>query len=132
MARAQDNRPLSPHVAIYRWQFTNGLSILHRITGFGLSFGLLVFAGWLASAAYSAECYEQIQEYAGTILGKLFLLGWTAAFFYHFGNGIRHLNWDRGKGFALPDAKASGMLVVIFAASATVFTWALILRKVGL
>lgn len=132
MARAQDNRPLSPHVGIYRWQFTNGLSILHRITGFGLSLGLFVFAAWLWSAAYSPACYEGIQELASTLIGKIFLFCWTLAFFYHFGNGIRHLNWDRGKGFALPDAKASGMLVVVFALSASVFSWVFILQKVGL
>lgn len=132
MARAQDNRPLSPHVAIYRWQISNGLSILHRITGFGLALGLFLFAAWIWSAAYSAACYEAIQDFASTYIGKAALFGWTLAFFYHFGNGIRHLNWDMGRGFALPDARASGIVVVIFALSATIFTWALILREVGL
>lgn len=132
MTRPQDQRPLSPHVGIYRWQISNTLSILHRITGVGLSFGLVLFALWLISAAYYAECYAQIQQLAGSIVGKLFLLGWTWAFYYHLGNGMRHLNWDMGRGFTIPEMTRSGWVIVVFSITMTVFTWAIIIRKVGL
>lgn len=131
MARTQDNRPLSPHVGIYRWQISNTLSILHRVTGFGLSFGLIVFAAWIWSAAYHQECFDEITRLASTIIGKLFLLGWTAAFYYHFANGLRHLNWDMGRGFRIDEMTASGWVVVAFTFSLTALTWLIIIQKVG-
>lgn len=131
MARTQDQRPLSPHVGIYRWQISNTLSILHRLTGVALSIGLLVFAAWLYSAAYSPECYAMIQDYAATLLGKLALFGWTVAFYYHLGNGMRHLNWDMGRGFKLDEMARSGWVVVVFTLSMSVFTWAMILHNLG-
>lgn len=131
MARIQDQRPLSPHLLIYRPQISSMLSILHRITGVALSFGLILFAAWVWAAAYSPECYADIQAFASSILGKLFLFGWTVAFYYHLGNGIRHLNWDMGRGFSIPEMTRSGWLVVVFTLAMTVFTWAIVLRKVG-
>lgn len=132
MTRPQDQRPLSPHVGIYRWQISNTLSILHRITGVGLSFGLILFALWLISAAYYPNYYAQIQQLAGSVVGKIFLLGWSWAFFYHLGNGMRHLNWDMGRGFTIPEMTRSGWVIVVFSVTMTVFTWAIIIRKVGL
>lgn len=132
MSRPQDQRPLSPHVGIYRWQLSNGLSILHRVSGVGLSFGLILFAAWLSSAAYSADCFARIQELVSSPIGKILLLGWTVAFFYHLGNGIRHLFWDMGMGFTLPVMNRSGILNLIFTVSMTVLTWSIVLHKVGL
>jgi len=133
MTRPQDDRPLSPFMIgpYYRPQISSMLSILHRITGFALAIGLVPFALWLWSAAYSPECFAQMQELAGSIVGKLFLVGWTFAFFYHLGNGMRHLNWDMGNGFELDAMAKSGWIVVTFAFSLTILTWAIILRKVG-
>lgn len=131
MARPQDNRPLSPHVGIYRWQISNTLSILHRVTGFGLSFGLIVFALWLWSAAYNQPLYADIMQLCSSLVGKLFLFGWTVAFYYHFANGLRHLNWDMGRGFKLDEMAASGWVVVAFTGSMTVLTWVLVLKKLG-
>jgi succinate dehydrogenase / fumarate reductase cytochrome b subunit len=73
-----------------------------------------------------------MSQMAASILGKLFLFGWTWAFYYHLANGIRHLNWDLGKGFALDEVLASGRLVVAFSLAMTVFSWAIIFKKVGL
>lgn len=127
MSNIHENRPLSPHVGIYRWQISNTLSILHRISGFGLSLGLIPFAAWLWSAAYSPACFAGLVAAFSTLLGKLFLFGWTLAFYYHLGNGLRHLNWDLGYGFELDEMKQSGQLVVVFAITVTIFTWAMIL-----
>jgi len=132
MSNIHENRPLSPHLGIYRWQITNTLSILHRLTGVALTIGLAPLALWLWSAAYSPEWFACLSDMAGSIIGKLFLFGWTLAFYYHLANGMRHLNWDIGKGFALDEVLASGRVVVVFALAMTVFTWAIILRDVGL
>lgn len=133
MPRPQDQRPLSPFMLgpYYRFQMSSALSILHRITGFALALGLILFAAWLTAAAYSPECFEQIQELASSIVGKLFLFGWTVAFYYHFANGLRHLNWDLGRGFKLDEMAASGWVVIAFTFSMTVLTWIIVWKKLG-
>jgi succinate dehydrogenase / fumarate reductase cytochrome b subunit len=132
MTTQKPERPLSPHLSIYRWQISNTLSILHRATGFGLALGLILFAVWLISAAWCPDVFSCLSDFFSSILGKLFLFGWTLAFYYHLANGLRHLNWDMGKGLKLEEMTASGKLVVVFALSLTVFTWAIVLKKVGL
>lgn len=131
MNTSQNHRPLSPHVGIYRWQLSNGLSILHRISGFVLCFGLILLVVWLWGVAYDDALFNQLQSLMNTKLGKLAMFGWTAAFFYHFGNGIRHLNWDTGRGLKLDEMAATGYLVLAFTVSMTVFTWIFVIKKVG-
>jgi succinate dehydrogenase / fumarate reductase, cytochrome b subunit len=131
MSSIHENRPLSPHLSVYRWQITNSLSILHRISGFGLTLGLIPLALWLWGAAYSPEWFACLSAIATSIPGKLFLFGWTLAFYYHLANGIRHLNWDIGHGFSLPEVLASGQIVIIFALAMTLFTWACISNIMG-
>ncbi len=122
-------RPLSPHLSVYRWQITNTLSILHRVTGFGLALGLVPLALWLIGAAWCPTVFNLMLLFFSSIVGKLFLLGWTAAFFYHLGNGMRHLNWDMGRGFALAEVTASGQLIIVFTIALTVFTWVYIYNQ---
>jgi succinate dehydrogenase / fumarate reductase cytochrome b subunit len=131
MSDIQQHRPLSPHVGIYRWQITNTLSILHRITGFGLVLGLVPLAAWLWGAAYDGAVFAWISTSFATLLGKLLLTGWMLAFYYHLANGMRHLNWDTGRGFTLPEVLSSGRLVVITALSLTIFTWAMVYKTFG-
>ncbi len=88
---ATDNRPLSPHLQVYRPQLTSVLSILHRITGVALAIGTLLLVWWLIAAAAGPGAYDAAQGFIGSILGRLLLLGWTFALFYHLANGIRHL-----------------------------------------
>jgi succinate dehydrogenase / fumarate reductase, cytochrome b subunit len=132
MSKISDHRPLSPHVGIYRWQITNTLSILHRLTGVALTLGLIPLTAWLWGAAFNPALFEWLSGAFGSIIGKLMLFGWTLAFYYHLGNGMRHLNWDIGKGFSLPDVLSSGRLVIVFALSMTIFTWVMIVQKVGM
>ena len=120
---SQHQRPTSPHATIYRWQITNTLSILHRLTGLALVAGSALLVVWLWSAAYSPECFEWIRAVFHTMLGKAALIGWTAAFYYHLANGIRHLFWDMGKGFELDNVYKTGWIVVIFTLGLTAFTW---------
>ena len=122
MARAE--RPLSPHLSIYRWQISNTLSILHRATGVMLSLGALVLAGWLISIGAGYDAYVRVTTWLAGPVGALLLFAWTFCFFYHLGNGIRHLCWDAGRGFGKDAARLSGILVVISALVLTGFFWA--------
>jgi succinate dehydrogenase / fumarate reductase cytochrome b subunit len=117
------NRPLSPHIQIYKMPFTAVLSITHRATGVALAAGTAVLAYWLASAAYGPAAYGHAQAVLGSLLGKLVLFGWTAALFYHLCNGIRHLFWDMGKGYGIAEADKSGRIVVASAAVLTLLAW---------
>ena len=105
-------RPLSPHLQIYRWQISNTLSIIHRLTGAGLSVGLLALAWWLVALAGSPASYALTAGFFGSIPGRILVAGWVFAFCYHLLNGIRHLFWDAGMGFERRDRHLSGWLVV--------------------
>lgn len=123
---ASSSRPTSPHLTIYRPQISTVLSIAHRITGVGLYIGLILFAYWLWTAAYNPTGYTSLHECLSSWIGRIFLFGWTFAFFYHFANGIRHLFWDIGKGFELPVMARTGWAAVFFAILMTGFVWGFI------
>lgn len=120
---ATGNRPLSPHLQVYRPQLTTVLSILHRATGIALTAGTLLLAWWIIAAAAGAEAFETVQAFIGSWIGRLLLLGWSWALLYHLCNGIRHLFWDTGHGFELPTVYRSGWTVVIVSALLTVIAW---------
>ena len=90
------NRPISPHLQIYRFQLTSVLSILHRITGIALSVGTILLVYWLVAAASGPGAFATAAGLIGSWFGRLLLLGWTFALFFHLCNGIRHLFWDAG------------------------------------
>ena len=119
-------RPLSPHLQIYRPQISSALSILHRITGVALSVGSLFMVAWLWSAAYDSGAFVMWRGFFGSILGQIMLIGWSIAFYYHLANGIRHLVWDTGRGFALDIADKSGIAALIFTGVATLISWIII------
>jgi succinate dehydrogenase / fumarate reductase, cytochrome b subunit len=122
---AHVERPLSPHLQVYRPQISSTLSILHRITGVGLGLGAAFLACWLIALASGPDAYYAVQDFAGSILGRLLLLGFTWAFFYHLANGIRHLGWDLGYGFELKTADATGWAVVAASGVLTILAWVL-------
>ncbi len=124
-------RPLSPHLQIYQRQLTSVTSILHRFTGIGLAVGLLYLVCWLTAAASGLEAFDRLQSFNGSIIGRLLLLGWTVAFFYHLLNGIRHLAWDAGWGFELPTAYKSGYAVLIGTALLTLAAWIIGYYRMG-
>lgn len=119
----KQHRPLSPHLQVYRPQITSVMSILHRITGIFLFLGVLFIALWLWAAAYSASMFECLQTATTSTLGTMAMIGWTAAFFYHLFNGLRHLFWDTGKGFALDDVTLTGLAAFAFTIIATAAIW---------
>lgn len=116
-------RPTSPHVSVYRWQISNTLSILHRISGFAMVVGTVLMVLWLWSAAYSPHFYMKLHQCLASPLGIALLIGWTGAYYFHLGNGIRHLFWDAGKGFSIPAMNRSGLFVLAFATLMTAVTW---------
>lgn len=116
-------RPLSPHLQIYRWQLTMAMSILHRMSGAALAMGLVMVMWMLLAAAYGEGAYDRFIGVCNTPVGKLALFGWSAALFYHMCNGVRHLFWDTGRLFALKDAYRSGYIVWIAAALLLIWFW---------
>lgn len=116
-------RPLSPHLQVYRPQMTSVMSILHRITGFALAVGTLMVIWLLMAAAAGPEAFATYTGFITTPLGQLLLFGWTLAFFYHLANGVRHLFWDAGKLFSLSAAYKAGYVVWAMTVVLTVLTW---------
>jgi len=117
------DRPLSPHLQIYRWQWTMLLSIVHRMTGVALSVGTLLLVWWLVAVAMGPQTYATVQAFMSHWFGRLILLGFTWALFYHLSNGIRHLFWDAGRGYELSTGYGSAWLVVIASIVLTGLAW---------
>ena len=117
------DRPISPHLQVYRWQLTSVLSILHRAAGIVLSAGAILLVWWLVAAASGPVAYEGVANFLGSWIGLLLLFGWTAGLFYHLCNGIRHLVWDTGQALDLKSTYLGGWLVVGGTAVLTVVSW---------
>jgi len=117
------NRPLSPHLQIYRPQLTSVLSISHRITGLVLIAGSALLTAWLVALAGGPESFESMRGLLGSIPGRLILFAFTLALFFHLCNGIRHLFWDSGRGFELDSAYRSGWAVLAASVVLTLVAW---------
>lgn len=118
-------RPLSPHLQVYRVQITSGLSVLHRLSGIWLGVGTLLLTWWIVALALGPAPFATAQALFASILGKILLFLWTAALMFHFCNGLRHLSWDSGLGFKKPTYHASGWTVLAVAAALTVLVFVL-------
>lgn len=127
---AKRERPLSPFMH-YRWQYTNTLSILHRLTGLFLAIGLIALVCWLVALAGGPEQYAGTQSALASPLGTLALVAWSLSFFYHFLNGIRHLFWDAGHGFELKVARQTGWATFIGAIVLTAIFWTVLAVQLG-
>lgn len=119
---ASSNRPLSPHLQVYKLPMSGWLSITHRFTGVVLVFGAILLTYWLSSATYGAEAFGTAQAIMGSWIGQLVLIGVVFALWYHFCNGIRHLIWDTASGLDLPTLKTSGIIMLAAAVVLTVIT----------
>lgn len=120
---ATQERPLSPHLQVYKPQLTSTLSILHRATGVVLALGSMLFAAWLVAVAGGADTFEMARSALASIVGRVVLFGLSAALVYHFLNGIRHLAWDAGHGYEIAKAYASGYAVLVLAVLITAGLW---------
>ena len=118
------NRPLSPHIFIYRWPVTMVVSILHRITGGALYVGMALLAWWLIAAATSDRAFAIANGFLGSWLGLLILFGYSWALLHHMLGGLRHLVWDFGVGLERPARNLLAWGNIIASAALTVLLWA--------
>lgn len=122
-AKVPRERPLSPHLTVWRWHITMAASILNRVTGVGLYLGFLIVAAWAVSLASGPEAYGRFTNLMGSFLGKVVLFGMTLSFFYHLASGLRHTIWDLGHGLTLKTANALSVASFAFAIAATIAVW---------
>lgn len=125
---ANRERPLSPHLQVYRWQITMTMSILHRATGIALVVGAFALAWWLLAVAAGGQAYVDAAACLASPLGKIVLFGFSLSLVYHLLNGIRHLLWDSGWGFELPEVYRSGYTVFGLTVVLTALIWFFALR----
>ena len=133
---ATNNRPLSPHLSIWRWGPGMTVSILHRITGAGLSIlGLALLTWWLMALSGGPETYNPFLETlwakpAGIPIGLIFMIGLTWAFLQHLLSGVRHLVMDSGAGFELGTNKRYAILTIVGSVALTALIWAYLLGAI--
>ena len=118
-------RPLSPHLQIYKPQLTSVLSITHRATGVVLSIGTLFIPFWLVCIMLGAETYETLHNIMSSWCGQISLFIFVFSLHYHLCNGVRHLFWDIGKGLRIEDTYMSGYAALVGAIILTILTFAL-------
>jgi len=124
----QRERPLSPHLGIWRWGPGMAASIFHRISGGALTVaGLAALTWWLLALAKGADAYGDFLAIAKTWVGVVVLIGLTWAFFQHFLSGVRHLVMDTGAGFELGTNKRFAIATIVIALILTALVWALFL-----
>ncbi len=124
-AKTATQRPLSPHLSIYRLQINMLMSIVHRITGAANYFGMVLLAAWLISAAMGPAQYAATNAVLGHPLGLLVLFGYTWSVLHHMMGGLRHLIWDTGRGFSIGQVNTLSWLSIILSLSLTVLVWAI-------
>ena len=115
-------RPLSPHLQIWRLTLTMTMSIVHRITGAGLYFGILLVAWWLIAAA-SPNAYATFETFIGSWIGRLILFGYTWALLHHALGGLRHLIWDTGRGFEPTEREMLALATLVGSIGLTILLW---------
>jgi succinate dehydrogenase / fumarate reductase cytochrome b subunit len=123
--KAPVERPLSPHLFIYKPMLTMLMSVAHRITGVGLYFGTLLLAWWLLAAATSPNAYAGIGSFMSSFVGRLILFGYTWALMHHMLGGIRHLIWDMGRGFGAYEREWLAIASLVGSISLTIVIWVL-------
>ena len=129
--KAPAARPLSPHLQIYRPMLTMMMSIVHRITGFGNYFGMLILAWWLIAAASGPNAYARFDWFAGSIIGRIILFGYTWSVIHHMLGGIRHLIWDTGRGFGPNEREWLAAANLVGSIAITVVLWIVGLLAMG-
>ncbi len=119
-------RPLSPHLQVYRPQLTSVMSIMHRASGAALATGSLLLAVWLTALAMGANTFGPLVEALHHPVGKLVLFGYSLALVYHGLNGIRHLAWDLSIGLEIKHVYRSGYTVLLLTFLVTAALWILV------
>jgi succinate dehydrogenase / fumarate reductase cytochrome b subunit len=130
-SKPRRDRPLSPHLQIYRPTLTMTMSIFHRITGMGLYFGTLLVAWWLIAASSGPNAYSNIEWFMGSLIGRLVLFGYTWTLIHHMLGGIRHLIWDTGHGFGPHEREWLARATLGGSIGLTILLWAVGMLVVG-
>ena len=117
------NRPLSPHLSIYKPYPTMVMSIVHRITGAALYFGTILVAWWLIAAASGEAHFDRVNAIMGSFLGRLVLVGYTWALMHHMLGGIRHFIWDTGRGMDKETSTRLAYATIIGSVALTAVIW---------
>ena len=126
------NRPLSPHLSIWKWRVHMATSIFHRVTGNALAFGgAMLFTWWLAAAASGKDAYATFVSVASGPIGWIVWVGLSWMLFQHLLSGLRHLIMESGRGYALATSKLSASWVFIGAILLTILFWSLFLLGSG-
>ena len=126
MAEAKQaiQRPLSPHLSIYRPLINMMMSIVHRMTGTALYFGTLLLAAWLVATAMGETQFDLVNGLLGHPIGKLVLFGYTWALIHHMLGGLRHLLWDTGRGLQIWQVNVLSWMTILGSISLTLALWA--------
>ncbi len=123
MSKIQSNRPMSPHLTVYRFRPTMAMSIMHRITGAALYFGTVLVAWWLLAAASGEDAFSYVSAFFGSIFGRLVLFGYSWALLHHAAGGIRHLIWDTGHGLGREESTRLAIATLLTSLVGTVLLW---------
>jgi succinate dehydrogenase / fumarate reductase cytochrome b subunit len=127
MANVTKNRPLSPHLQVYKFTPTMAMSIVHRITGGALYFGTVLVAAWLIAAASGEEYFNQVNALFGSLVGQIILFGYTWALLHHLLGGLRHIMWDLGYGFEKEFSTKLAKANLVASIGLTVLVWVAVL-----
>jgi succinate dehydrogenase cytochrome b subunit len=128
---ADMQRPLSPHLQIYKWQVQMVSSILHRATGIALAVGSLLVVCGLLQLAAGEDSFNHFRSLVGNPVVQVLLVGWSWALFYHLCNGIRHLVQDAGLGYGISQFVRSSWLSLVASLVLTVLVWVWVLMAGG-
>ena len=118
-----DNRPLSPHLSIHKPLLTALFSILHRITGIGLSIGSVLISIWFLFINLGPNYFSYFEIISKSIFFKIILIFWSVGIFYHLFNGFRKLYWSLGIGMELTTVYKSGYVVLFLTLLSTAIVW---------
>jgi succinate dehydrogenase / fumarate reductase, cytochrome b subunit len=121
------NRPLSPHLSVWKWHITMANSILQRATGVANFAGLVAIVAWLVALASGPEIYGSFEAIATSPFGLIVMVGFTFSVMFHLANGLRYLFWDNLVGFSPSNANLTAWLTYVFALIATAAIWAIVI-----
>ncbi len=131
MSDPANQRPLSPHLQVYRPVISMVMSIFHRLTGSALYLGMIVLVWWLIAAASGPQYYAVAMDWIGSVVGYLILIGLSWAVFHHALGGLRHFLWDTGRGFEIPTVLRLSWATLLGSVTLTIIFWAALLSTMG-
>jgi succinate dehydrogenase cytochrome b subunit len=121
--KLEAERPLSPHLQIYRPMLTMMMSIAHRITGFGNAVGFALLTWWLVAISIGPDAYATVNAFFASFVGRALLFLFTGSLMHHMLGGIRHLVWDTGAALDKTSIEVAAWLTIITSIVLTVLIW---------